>query len=377
MTQRGRLDEGVAECREAIRLRPDDASAHRNLGVARQQQGAFDDAIVELRQAVRLAPRDHQSHFALATALDSVGRRDEALRELQETVRLKPDEATAHYNLGIALFCSYRLDDALAEYRESIRLNPSSAEAHYNLADIHRINGTVDQAIAEYRTAIRLKPDFAEAHCNLAHVFKAQGQYAAALAEFERGHELGSQRADWAYPSAKWIEQARRVLRAERDLAALLRGDRKPATVTERLDFAHVAYTRALHATATRLWSEALALEPKLASDPTNRLRFAAARCAAMAGCGRGKDEPPPDDATKAAFRSQAHDWLQADLEAASDIVATRGAHAKHAVHEMLLYWKGDRDLAGIRDPSALGSLPQAEQERWRELWQHVDGLLK
>ena len=293
LSQRGRLDEAVTVLREAIRLRPRYASAHHNLGIALNRLGRTDLAIAEFRAAIHHEPDNHMYHSSLGSALGDLGRRDEAITELRETVRLKPDEAVAHYNVGVALFHQGRVDDALAEYRETIRLDPGHAEAHYNLANTLQKKGNVDLAITEYREAIRLKPDLAEAHCNLANQLKGQGRYTESLAEFERGHELGSTRADWKYPSAKWIEQARRLVRIEREFPALLRGDARPASITERLDFAHVAHTRGLHATSARLWAEAFALQPKLASEPMTRLRYAATRCAVLAGCGKGKEEPP------------------------------------------------------------------------------------
>jgi eukaryotic-like serine/threonine-protein kinase len=274
------------------------------------------------------------------------------------------------------LFQQGSLDDALAHYREAIRLNHRSADAHYNLAYILELRGHVNQAIAEYREAIRLKPDFAQAHCNLANQLKAQGLYAESLAEYERGHELGSKRADWPYPSATWIEQARRVAQVEREFHALSRGDAKPATVTERLDIAHVAHTRGLHATSARFWAESFALEPNLANDPTNRLRFAAARCAALAGFEKGKDRPPPDDAARTALRRQALDWLKADLAAASRIVATGRLERRNAIHEMLQYWKREADSAGIRNDEASAKLPEIERAEWRLLWTDVEALL-
>ena len=64
------LDRAVAADREAIRLKPDDAEAHINLGIALHDQG-------KLR-------RGRSPHY-------------------REAIRLKPDYAEAHDNLGIAL----------------------------------------------------------------------------------------------------------------------------------------------------------------------------------------------------------------------------------------------------------------------------------
>jgi tetratricopeptide (TPR) repeat protein len=349
--------------------------AHRNLGIARAHQGCRADAVAELREAIRLDPNDHQSHFSLAFALESLGRPEEAIFELLETIRLKPDEAEAHFNLGLALYHRGHYSDALAAYRESIRRKPDFARSHHNAAEILEMKGQLDEAIAELRTAIRLNPDYAEAHCNLAAELQTQGRYAESLAEYERGHELGSKRADWHYPSAQWIEHARRIVQAEHDLPALLRRTASPASTAERVDYAQVAHARGFPMTSARLWAEAFAAEPSLASDQRQRLRFAAARSAALAGCGLGRDRPPPDEAARSALRRHAHEWLQAELAAAAQTVKTGRSRANYAVCEMLDYWQVERDLAGIRDEDALANLPEGERSAWRAFWKNVSSL--
>ena len=119
----------------------------------------------------------------------------------------------AHSNLGEALSQQGKLDEAIAEYRTAIRLQPDLAVAHYNLGNALKDQGKLDEAIAEYRTAIRLQPDYAEAHCNLGIFLQQQGAYTEGLEMLRKGHELGSRRPDWRYPSAQWVAEAERIWR--------------------------------------------------------------------------------------------------------------------------------------------------------------------
>src|SRR5262249_54925750 len=98
-------------------------------------------------------------------------------------------------------------------------------------------------------------------------------------------------------------------------LAAVLRGQAGPADNRERLAFVEVCRFKDLPAAAARLYEEAFTQEPGLAEDVRAGKRYAAARAAARAGCGRGKDRPPPDGAARARWRRQARDWLRADLK--------------------------------------------------------------
>ena len=50
------LEAAEAANREAVRLRPDDASAHFSLGFALVMQGKLDEAIAEYRTAIRIQP---------------------------------------------------------------------------------------------------------------------------------------------------------------------------------------------------------------------------------------------------------------------------------------------------------------------------------
>ena len=54
------MEEAIAKFREVIRLRPDRADAHCNLGIALRTQGKLEEAIAEFRAARDLAPPDSE-----------------------------------------------------------------------------------------------------------------------------------------------------------------------------------------------------------------------------------------------------------------------------------------------------------------------------
>jgi len=165
-------DGAIVEFREAIRLKPDDAMAHNNLGVALKGQGKIEQAIGEYREAIRLEPGLALAHRNLGNTLLDQGKTDEAIAEYKEAIRLKPDYANPHNGLGNALKDQGKLDEAIAAYREAIRLKPDYANAHNGLGNALRDLGKLDEAIAEYREAIRLKPDSAIAHSNLGNALR-------------------------------------------------------------------------------------------------------------------------------------------------------------------------------------------------------------
>jgi Flp pilus assembly protein TadD len=377
LLKQGKVAEATAEFREAIRLRPDDAVAHSNLGNALRAEGKVAEAIAAYREAIRLQPDLAVAHSNLGEALHKQGKVDEAIAAFREAIRLRPDFAAAHSNLG-AILCGVKHDypGAEAELRAAIRLRPDFAVAHYNLGNALRAEGKVAEAIATYREAIRLQPDRADAYCNLGRALQRNGHFQEALVELRKGHELGSKRPDWRYPSAEWVRQAEPMAALEGRLPAVLRGEEKPGDAAEGLAFAVMAFRTERYGASARLYAEALRTDPKRAEEMRSSHRYNAACAAALAGTGRGEDSPPAE-AERARWRQQAVAWLEADLGSWGNQAESGKPDAKAAVVRTLLHWKKDTDLAGIRDPAALAKLPAVEQKAWRALWADVDALLQ
>jgi serine/threonine-protein kinase len=233
------------------------------------------------------------------------------------------------------------------------------------------------EAIIELREVIRLAPGFAEAHCNLGHALRAKGEHAESLAEFRRGHDLGSKRPGWAYPSREWVAEAERAAAISRRLPAVLKGEDKPGGAAEGLAFAQLCYNSGRYAAAARLWADALAADAKLVDDRQAAHRYNAACAAALAASGAGKDERSPDDTAKAKLRQQALDWLKAELAVWAKLLESAPPEAKASIAQTLKHWQDDTDLAGVRGDKAIEALPEADRAPWRALWADVSGLLE
>ena len=369
---KGQADEAIAEYRAAIRLKPDFSEAHNNLGEALAGKGQVDEAITEHRAAVKLRPGNAEAHNNLGLALAGKGQVDEAIAEYRAAIRLKPDFSEAHNNLGNALDGKGQVDEAIAEYRAAVKLGPGNAEAHNDLGLALDGKGQVDEAIAEYRAAIRLKPDYSEAHYNLGNALQQKGRFGEALSSLRRGHELGSQQPDWPDHSGQMVHDCEQRVKLEGRLPAVLHGEDHPADADERAKFAWMCYFKGLSGASAHLFEEALAAKPELAENMDAGHRYNAACAAALAGSGRGRDDPPLDEEDRTRWRKRALDWLRADLEvwkprAASPIKSTRDS-----VIQTLQHWLRDPDLAGLRDNDALENLPEGERDKWRTFWAKV-----
>ena len=117
--------------------------------------------------------------------------------------------------------------------------------------------------------------------------------------------------------------------------------------------------------------------ESRLAKARVPQHRYNAARAAALAECGKGKDDPVPDEVEKAKLRGQAREWLKAELGAEAKLLESGSPQARAKVDRALERWRKDADLAGIRDQTELVKLPEDERKGWHALWADVDTLLK
>ena len=82
---------------------PESADAHNILGIALAERGRLDEAIAEFRQAVRLEPGSAQSHWHLGAALAYSGDNVGAVEHLLQSVKLDPSNPQARHDLDVVL----------------------------------------------------------------------------------------------------------------------------------------------------------------------------------------------------------------------------------------------------------------------------------
>ena len=186
----GKLEEAIAQYRDALRLKGDYVDAHTNLGNALAAQGKLDEAIAHLREAIRLRPRDAGAHRNLGNALVAQGKLEDAVAHYRDALRLDPGDGELHNSLGIALTRQGKLEDAVAQYRDALRLDRDNGDVHNNLGVALAAQGRLDDAIPHFRDAIRAKESDGQAHTNLGMALAQVGRFDQAIPELRRALEL-------------------------------------------------------------------------------------------------------------------------------------------------------------------------------------------
>ncbi len=369
--------EGAAACfRQAIALDPTFAGAHNALGALLESQGDLDGAADCFRQALEHEPNHAQAHFNLGVIGRRKGNPDGAAAHFRRSIECNPDYADGHHQLARTLQSQHDYGAAQASYRRVLELRPNNATIHYDFGILLAKMGDNPGAVACYRKAVALDPKYAEAHCNLGNALIHLGDFGTALESLRTGHELGSQRQSWRYPSADWIEECERWLELEGRLPAILKSKIQPADAAERIEWADLCRYKRMYADSVRFFTEAFVGEAKLLTETQVGHRYRAAGSAALAGCGQGDGATRLDDDERAALRRQALHWLQADLAGRTRRLQGGTPKELQSVREELRYWQGDAALAGVRDPAALAKLPVEEQAAWQQLWADVADVL-
>jgi tetratricopeptide (TPR) repeat protein len=377
LRQRGAKAAAVALLRRAQQAYPADFWVNHELGIALQdcQPPQYEEAIRFLTVAAALRPDSAGVRLNLGHALQSKGRLDEAANAFHQALALEPDYAEAHHQLGRIFLATWRFDEAIAACRQAITRSPDSSNMHNTLGNALLNKGRLAEAAAAYRRALELNPDLPEAHCNLGIVLRQQGELAQALAEFKQGHALSTQRPNWPYPSAKWVQECQRLVELEGQLPAILGGQTKPAGAAEQCEFAQLCHAKQHYLAAARFWADAFTADPKLAADLKSGRRYDASCAAARAAAGQGADAEQLDSKDRSRWRKQALQWLRAELATYTQLLESRKPEDYRLVRQRLRNWQYDYELASVRD--ALAELPEDEQREWRQLWTEGESLLK
>jgi tetratricopeptide (TPR) repeat protein/mono/diheme cytochrome c family protein len=128
-----------AEFLRALSLDPSTATAqdlHEHLAFAYLQSGKLDDGMTQLREAIKLAPDDPAAHALLAQVLAQTGQLKEAIAEQKSALRIHSEDADGWNNLGAFEAKSGDTTAARYDFQQALRIDPHNAQAQANLVHL-------------------------------------------------------------------------------------------------------------------------------------------------------------------------------------------------------------------------------------------------
>jgi protein O-GlcNAc transferase len=192
LSRLGDGDGALAAYQRVAQLRPQDASAQRELGDALLATGDYAAAVPALKRAVALDPDCGPAHLSLGTLaaetgdamiavphliaagmaqqsaaatmlvaaarLEEIGASSDALRVLREAARRQPSNADVHDSLGALLHRLGQLPEALDSYERALAIDERRAQTWVHSGLALESMGALGRAITAFEEAMTIKP---------------------------------------------------------------------------------------------------------------------------------------------------------------------------------------------------------------------------
>jgi tetratricopeptide (TPR) repeat protein len=332
--------------------------------------------------------------WALKAALAIIaGKLDDAERHARHAVQLEPKNGDARIILGTVLFRQGRLFAAEALFRSLEPDDAMRATASLFAAILRAERGDYDEAVRTLDHIERTEPNW-EADMVAALVLVNAGRVPEARVAFERfkarvknnkidlspvlGHLSGLK--VWTVDiHLRNFERAEEALRGK--IPNWPEGGPKGAAAIPlfALQAADWVFVLRCNYVAARYFEFCMPAGSSNGREsysviPFGTCRFRAARAAAQAWAGSGRDAFRATDEERTRFRKLALRWVKEEVEAArrafalkEDLIATN-----QSLHRLKMH----RDLDPIRNPLLIAEMPEEERKLANEIWAGVDELL-
>jgi Flp pilus assembly protein TadD len=174
---------------QAIKINPNVAAAHFQLGIVLSQLGEPGGAKEQLEEALKMGINEPETHFELAKALRTLGDGQGAAKE----AKLYQEAMTEKNSRSVAVSKSAQADKAMAAgkpqeaillYREALNNTPDDALLNFKLAVALDQTGEIATERTVLEKAIQLNPDLAGAQNQLGFLASRSGDSAAAEKHF-------------------------------------------------------------------------------------------------------------------------------------------------------------------------------------------------
>jgi arylsulfatase A-like enzyme/Flp pilus assembly protein TadD len=180
----------IANLSEVVRLEPDIASGHLELGRALVHVQRYEDALPVLRTAAEKNPSSGMAHYELGLALIKTGQWAAALPEMQAAVACTPNSAQLHFYAAAVHLRLGHIPEATAEFESSLKIEPDHFLANLKYGEMLFRTNDAEGALPKLVRAAKVEPESEEAHAALADVYQNLGQTQNASRERAKASEL-------------------------------------------------------------------------------------------------------------------------------------------------------------------------------------------
>ena len=170
--------------KKVIKINPDIAKAHKDLGIIYLNKRLFDYAEDEFKIAMQLQPNDFEIIFEYANFLYSISKNTEAERYYQEALDISPDNVLALTFMALNKLILNQLDEAKAYIEHALKVNPHHEYIQFCAGRIFYARKEYDEAKHYLIHAVEQNPDI-ETQNTLALTYYELEEYQSAINIFE------------------------------------------------------------------------------------------------------------------------------------------------------------------------------------------------
>lgn len=170
--------------KKVIRMNPEIAKAHKDLGIIYLNKRLFDYARDEFETAMKLAPNDFEIIFEYGNFLYSISENIEAERYYAEALELEPKNVLALTFMALNKLILNQLDEAYDYIMKAIKVQPHHEYVQFCVGRILYARGDYEEAKRYLIKAVEQNPDV-ETQNTLALTYYALGEYQNALNVFK------------------------------------------------------------------------------------------------------------------------------------------------------------------------------------------------
>ena len=175
---------------QILKIDPNHANAHNNLGVIYRNSGKTEKAKNCYEKAIEINSNYVDAHFNLGNVFKDLKELQKARGCYEKAIEINPNYANAYYNLGIVLTDLEELPKAKKCYEKVIEINPNYVDAHSNLGSVNSLLGEYQIAINCYEREIKINPGNPKIHNILGNLFIKLDNYQKAKNHFKEANRL-------------------------------------------------------------------------------------------------------------------------------------------------------------------------------------------
>ncbi|GHV61195.1 hypothetical protein AGMMS49587_04700 [Spirochaetia bacterium] len=185
-------DLALTDCKEALRIVPNNKVILGNCGDIYKIFGEYDTAIQAYSKALVIDPNYAQVYANRGDAYSMTGKYDQAITDFSKAIELDPNYVWAYAWRGNAYndTAISQYDRAVADTSKAIELDPTLAYTYGIRGASYLFKGEYDQAMADLDKAIELDPKYVWVYQSRAWAYSRKGQYDQAIADYSKLIEL-------------------------------------------------------------------------------------------------------------------------------------------------------------------------------------------